>query len=302
MMARSAARQPGSRTPRAGTSLVELLAALPIAMLVATTAALLLVHVARVARAQSSALSVARELRHAVRVLSAELEPLRGSALRIVSDTLLQFTGQLGVLITCATPTPRTLLAAVPHASSDHWLHSLKSGDVLRIWHTGSPSDAPNARERELDAPPVALGGGQCGADSATASGARWRFTLADSSLAVAIGAPITAHRDVRYRYYRSGNSWWLGRQQWDGTGWETVQPVAGPLRAPSAAVMQMRALDRFGNAVPITIGTADSIRDIVASLRITLGMSRRTTQQGRREHDTVTFSIPLRADAYRRR
>lgn len=290
------------RWSRAGSTLVELLAALPVALLLATTAALLLVHVARTARAQSSALTTTRELRQAVRVLSAELEPLDGSALRIVSDTLLQFSSQLGVMIGCASPSGRTVVAAVPLAINDQWMATLKAGDELRVWHLAPLGLPPVARRRVLAAPPTALGSGACGADNATSSGSRWRLTLTDSSHGLAVGTPVSLHREVRYRHYRSGSTWWLGRQAWDGTGWETVQPVAGPLRAPASGVVTVRARDQHDQPLAIGLATPDSTRARTAWLSVTLGMARRTTQRGLRADDSVAVRIPLRADAYRRR
>jgi hypothetical protein len=118
----------------------------------------------------------------------------------------------------------------------------------------------------------------------------------------VAAGTPVSVHRDVRYRLYPNSSGWWLGRQSRDGTLWETIQPVAGPFRAPAAGGMVLTARDAAGFPLRIEASTPDSVRDQVATLHVALSMKRRTVSSPGRSVDSVTVMVPLRADAYRRR
>ena len=294
----SSARRMRSRAPRRGATLVELLVSLPLAMLAAVAAAVLLARQANTSRIQSSALATTRELRHAAQALAADIEPLSGRHLTVVSDTLLQFREQLGVLALCDVPDAYAVIVATPYGSGDSWVGALRPGDVLRVWVPAPPTRPPVERVRTLSSAPRTSGTGVCATNASPTR--RWRLTFADSVPRVAAGTPISAHRDARYRLYRSGTAWWLGRQSREASGWETIQPVAGPLRTPSNGGMSIEARDARGVVVPVETGTPDSTRAYIAQIRVALSMPRRTAAgQGPRVDSAVTV-IPLRADAFR--
>jgi hypothetical protein len=282
-----------------GTTLVELLVALPLAITLATIAAMLLVRLGHTMRGQSSAVTTARELRQVAQVLSAELEPLAARHVTIVRDTLLQFREQLGVLTLCAAPDARSIVAAAPPGSSDRWVGGLRPGNPVRMWAAAPPALAPVAQVRVLAMPPQPLPAGGCGTDAGQVR--RWRFTLTDSLAQAAAGTPVSVHRDVRYRLYLAGGQWWIGRQARDGTLWETVQPVAGPLRAPAVGGMALTARDAFGHPLSIDEHSPDSVRGRVAMIEVLLTMNRRLSTRSARSVDSVTVVVPLRADAFRR-
>lgn len=283
-----------------GATLVELLVALPLAMMAAAAAAVLLVRLSHTTRAQSSALATARELRHATRVLASDLEPLSGRDVHVVSDTLLQFAEQLGVLTLCEVPDAQTIIAAVPRGGGTQWVGLLRTGDRLRMWRPTAALRPPLASPRVLASAPVALAAGTCGTDPET--GRRWRLVLVDSLEQGAAGTPVSLHRDVRYRHYRSGSTWWLGRQSRDGDTWETIQPVAGPLRAPANGGVSLTARAPDGHPLRIDASTADTARDSIAFVEVLVSMNRRTARTPGRAVDTVALLVPLRADAFRRR
>ena len=284
---------------RHGTTLVELLVALPLAMSLATIAAMLLVRLGHTMRGQSSAVATARELRQVAQVMSAELEPLAARHVTIVRDTLLQFREQLGVLALCAAPDARSIVAAAPPGSSDRWVGGLRPGDTVRMWATSTAALAPVAQDRALAMVPQPLPAGGCGTDAELAR--RWRFILTDSLAQAAAGTPVSVHRDARYRLYLAGSEWWIGRQSREGIRWETIQPVGGPFRAPAAGGVALTARDAFGHPLSIEEHSPDSVRGQVAMIEVLLTMNRRISTGFARSVDSVTVVAPLRADAFRR-
>lgn len=279
---------------------MELLVALPLALLAAAAAAMLLARVARTARTQSAALSVSRELRHARLVLSADLEPLGGTELIEVTDSLITLRAQLGVALQCATPVPDAIDVAVPSASDDGWMTAVRRGDLLQLWHAdAAPMAAPTAALHLVAAPPSALGTLRCGADSTTQR-RRWRIQLQDSVARPLHAAPVSVHRLVRYRHYRSADGWWLGRQAWDGVQWDGVQPVAGPLLPPAIGGVRVSARGRDGSVITLAPATADSARREVASLRVVLRMKRAAHESWAPVADSVEVLLPLRGGTRR--
>lgn len=282
-----------------GTTLVELLVALPLAMLAATAAATILVRLAHTTRMQSGALTTARELRHAAQVIAADLESLSGDRLAVVSDTLLQFREQLGLLTLCEVPDAHSVIAVVPRGTSDLWVGALRAGDAVRMWRPATPAQPPVAHDRVLAGSPAALTPQSCGTDSVRTR--RWRFTLTDALVQGAAGTPVSVHRDARYRHYRSGGAWWIGRQSLDATTWETIQPVAGPLRSPANGGVAFVARNAAGLPVRVDASSADSVRAHVVMLEVRMTMSRRIAARQGPVVDSVVTIVPLRADAFRR-
>lgn len=285
---------------RNGTTLVELLVAMPLALLAATAVAMLLIRIARTARTQSAALAGARELRHARLVLAADLEPLRGTDLLEVSDTVITLRAPLGVALLCAAPAPHVVDVVVPPASHDVWVAAVRSGDELHAWVAGSaPTAAPLAVRRTVVAAPASLGAQRCGADSMVHS-QKWRITLGDSTTRLLHGAPVSVHRLARYRHYRSADGWWLGRQSWDGVQWDGVQPVAGPLLTPALGGVRVSALADDGSAIAIAPTTPDSVRQRIALLRVALRRPRRFREVGGPTVDSADMVLPLRGTTRR--
>ncbi len=289
-----------SAAARRGTTLVELLVSIPLAMTLAIAAAALLVRLAHTARAQSSALATSRELRHATRVLASDLESIGGRDVHVVSDTLLQFAEQLGVLTLCDTPDAHAIIAATPSGAGDLWVGTLRAGDELRLWRPTAPQRPPVRSTRMLTASPVALPPAACDTDPVPQR--RWRLVVADSLGQGATGTPVSVHRDVRYRHYRSGTAWWLGRQSRDGSSWETIQPVAGPVRPPVSRGVTLTARDPRGRPLHIGVATSDTVRERITIVGVTVTMQRRTASASGGTIDSVALLVPLRADAFRRR
>jgi type II secretory pathway pseudopilin PulG len=288
------------RHPRKGTSLVELLVALPLALLAATAAATILIRIARTARAQASILTNTSALRHAALVVTADLAPLDGRDLVSVTDTLLEFRSHLGVLEVCGASS-NAVVVAVPAWGTDDWVSTLRGGDNIQSWRIdGAPGASPVAVTRPVSGPPELMAASTCGMGQRTVR--RWRLLLADSLPIPTIGTPLLVKRTVRYEHYRSGSSWWLGRRSRDGMGWDGLQPVVGPLSSPAGGGVAVRAHSASGAPVATAEQLADSVAQSIAALDITFRMPRRLEEYNRGRGDSAFVSIALRASAPGRR
>ncbi|WP_434478321.1 hypothetical protein [Gemmatimonas sp.] len=292
-------RQP---RPRQGSTLVELLVALPLALLAAATAALLLIHVARVARMQSAVLSTTRELRHARLLLTAELEPLDGRDLVVVTDTLLEVRSHLGVLIVCEGRNPANLLVAVPAGTADQWVSTLRVGDDVRGWQPSvAAGEPPVDRTSRLRETPTSVAHAPCLANERAAV-PQWRLSLADSTLTLLPGAPVLVRRDTRLQHYRSAGAWWLGRRQRDGALWDGLQPAAGPFASAADGGIRLRAMTSGEMPVAVLAPLADSIAERIAGVELSLRAPRRVPGLGGGRVDSASTLVAFRATASDRR
>lgn len=276
--------------------MVELLVALPIAILAAAAAAALIVRLARITRTQGAQLAAVRELRHAHAVLRDDLEPLEARDLVTVSDSLIEIRAHLGVLHLCEQLSASTIIVAVPMRTDDAWVFGVRRGDVARIFGASvEPAAAPIEHYRRVAEPPQALGSGFCGASSTTIA-RRFRLAFTDTQPPLAAGTPVLVQREVRYEHYRSGSSWWLGRRTRDGHSWEGIQPVAGPLLPPISRGMEVTPLDARGGP---------ALTDSAASIRVLFRTPRRgPLSQGAGMSipaDSSTLDVVLRATVSRR-
>lgn len=246
-----------------GFALVELLVALPLAALAGAVLMALLVEGWHVARRQQARDGALRELRHALGTLAIELRPLAPSAVWAWSDTLLEFAGVVGAGIVCAPPSATRVVVASGSdaATARPWRAEPAPGDLVEGWHLGPDGGTP----REMAATLAAVAAGRCAL--AGLEGRRaWELALAPPGWAGAVpGLPLRVTRRVRYRHYQGTGGWYLGRQAQGVTGWEVVQPVAGPLLAPTQGGLQVAAWDDSGRSLP---GGAPGVRHLQVTLR----------------------------------
>lgn len=276
-----------------GSSLIELLVALPLMALLGSLAVMLLLFVARSARTQGRTLQVSRELRHAVLVLSHDIDRLRVGDVVAVSDTLLEFDAVLAAAVVCNRPTPDQLVLGDVSALSPSPLGVARPGDMLTTWqHSayqsgGALSSAPESA-RISTGTWSALGQGPCGAAGDGLRLPRWRIAV-DSTWApdLAPGTPLLLQRRTRYTHYRSDGQWWIGRRTLDVSGWETVQPLAGPLYSAAAGGMRIQSANWQGAPT----SNASDVALLSLTLRAPHTTAGRTTGPG----DSVQVQLALR-------
>lgn len=282
-----------SHIRRPGFTLIELLVALPMAALLAACAINLLLVQTRLATAAEARSHTARELRYARVMLENEIAPLSSSDIITATDTLIEFDAQLGLALLCELVNSQTIIVApapaqVAAGNDDAWIGTVRAGDDITTWTwPANLSKAPERTTATITSNPNALGPGPCGAAIATG---RWKLSINAMPPQILLNqAPLRFQRRSAYTHYRSGSSWWLGRKSRSTSGWDVVQPVAGPLLSHAAGGMLVQALTTLGDS---THTTAEST---TSALRLELRAPRTATLNNTHQVDSLRFEIALR-------
>lgn len=257
-------------TRRAGTTLLEVVVALPLLFLVAALAVQGFVMQLRVVTHQEARLANVRELEHAALALGADLRPLAAQDLESWSDSaVVAYVPVLSGYV-CATPAPHIVDIAVGDAGSAARaivLADPRAGDVL-AW-AGIDSAVVGRALAELDNAPqrsplaaAASAGSACADSPIRGAASPWRLSLAAAPPTLPlVGSPVTLTRRTEWRSYRASDaSYYLGRREWNGAVWSTIQPVAGPLHAPAHGGMALRMLRADGGNATEALGDARQV------------------------------------------
>ncbi len=283
---------------RRGSSLLELLVALPIAALLAAAAAAALIASWRLVRAGNASMGSAHEFRHAQSVLEADVRPLHAADLREIRDTVIEFDAMMGVGLICAvTTTGRVDLISVDPLDDRgiSWASSVQGGDLVHAWSRDSTARYSLTAQRTtlVDA----SWGSSCAAAPWTSGWSDVRIVRLTLSNAIAsmlvVGSALTIKRRTRVSLYRSGTEWFLGRRTHNGVSWDVIQPVAGPFRSPAIGGMTVRMLDHSGTPTANTL--------LAAAVRISLQSTRRPVGNAPAKVDSATFDIVLRGESAQR-
>jgi prepilin-type N-terminal cleavage/methylation domain-containing protein len=249
------------RLNRSGFSLVELLAALVISGVLAAATFRLLDRSQRHARGIAQAADERAQLAVAAFATEGELQgvsPGDGDLLA-GSDSAIAYLGDVGSGVACAlTPTsvllPPSILSS--GAMLTWWNTSPQAGDSLMIYDEGTTLATSDDRWSRSAVAAVAPLVNACihtaFLDSIADLGAiGWRITTTTPlSPTIPLGAVVRVARPQRFALYRSGAEWMLGWTEWNSAlaGWNTIQPVAGPLLpfagAPATSGVRLRWLD----------------------------------------------------------
>ncbi len=277
-VARPVTRRVARRVSRArrGTALVQALLAALLGAIVLAAALDAVVRVAR-ARGQHGARAGARaQLEQAATALTSDLRPITTvtvdddpADLRTVADTAVEIAASLGGGIACAvapaTGVGSTVdLAAPPDAPNmpalAWWSTPPRPGDLLYTHDDAGTATRADDRWTARVIRAVSEGTTYCrtgpfAAVAATpADPPRLRLTLDEPVLPATIsaGAPVRIARRRRLSLYRATDGWQLGVRDWDGSEWETVQPVAGPFDTPANRGLALEAVDATGTPVQV--------------------------------------------------
>lgn len=240
---------------RAGSTLVELLAALPIMGIVGTLAILLLLVAQRQARRADESGGAVRELRHASVILGAELRPLRPADLVAWSDTSLEFQSLIATGIACDVRNVNAAINMLPAGEADpldtRTTMPVQDGDQVRAMLASAGVEAaPQPWETVTSS--ITSTTACAGSVLRSSPGPGLQLALdAAPPAQFAEGTPVRVTRRTRYQLYRaSDGSWYLGRASRGRTAWEGVQPVAGPFTSAAARGARFIVRDSAGNAL----------------------------------------------------
>ncbi len=285
--------------PRRGSALLELLVALPLALLMAGLAVQLFVTQLRVTAGIEGKLHNQRELEHAAMMLASELRAASANALEQWTDTSLVMRTSVLSGIVCATPAPQVIDIVVGD-TGDPLRAALfatpGAGDVLAApaadtSNPGAPLSVLNDSSRYA----VITGAQRESAACATSplrragSASPWRLTVAPPGIAsVAPGELITVARRTEWRAYRAADGeYYLGKREWNGSAWSITQPAVGPLLPNSQA--------GFRIAVTRADGTLLSASDPAAHLvRLSIRMAR-VASTAAAPYDSLLVQLALR-------
>jgi len=229
-------------TTRRGAAVIELLIALPLALLLSGLAVQILLTQLRATRRVEWRVHNLRELEHGALVLAADVRAASASDIEAWTDSSVVLHAPVLVAIVCAAPAPNVVdviagdgthpLRAVQFASP-------RSGDRFMYGHTDSAMlGAPAATLDTASFQAVLVAAtpepSACALSPlrASAGGAPWRLTLsAPLPVAPDVASGVALTRRTEWRSYRAGDQqYYLGRRDWNGVNWSVTQPVIGPL------------------------------------------------------------------------
>lgn len=256
---------------RRGHLVVEALMALALAGLLAAAAALALTGARRSLHAAERRDRAERAERDAVAILREALSA--GDAVLIRGDTAVDLDVLLGVSVVCAVETRALLippaigagaLTAMPQAPGRDDLVAVRLDSTEESWWYGV---VDSLQSRVMPGVCDAAGGWQPGGAPAPAL----RLVLLDTVPGeIRAGATVRLARRGRFTLYHAGSGEWM-------MGWRrchpwlelcgVVQPVAGPLRTPSAGGLRFRALEGPARLEILATG-ADGGRGTRATVR----------------------------------
>lgn len=286
---------------RKGTTLLELIVALPIGAIIGAIAISLLLDTHKLSRRLDSSTQIGRELRQAAQVLASEIRPLAATDLVAWTDTSIEANGLIGSGVVCAVPGSSTV-DLLPLNGTDairtSWFATPQSGDMVFTqgadssvtaadvpWRASSlHSTATSASSSCTTSPHMLLG---------TSVGNPVRLRINGSFGAPpALGSLVRIARRARHSLYRASDGmWYLGRKSFNGTSWSTIQPVAGPFDKPSQLGLRIEVRDSV-NTVTVPAGPATP-RSVALVLHGSSAWKKSATSAGVR--DSVLMHITLR-------
>ncbi len=284
---------------RPGSALLELLVAMPLALLVAGLAVQLFVTQLRVTARVEGKLHNQRELEHAAMVLASELRGASANSLESWTDSSLVLRNAVAVGIVCATPAPHVVDIIVGDASDPlraALFAAPRAGDVLAAptadtSNAGAPLAELDSSSRYATVTHAQTVSSACSASPLrrSASASPWRLTIVPlASGSVAIGELVTVARRTEWRAYRAADGeYYLGKREWNGSVWSITQPAIGPLLPNVQAGFRLSVAR--ANGTPVNTADPDA-----RMLQLTFRMPRRPHNVAT-PYDSLLVQLALR-------
>lgn len=221
---------------RRGFTLVELVVALLLAGIVSTAAYRLLLTGQRVYQRQSEQVGVNASVREAVAILVGDLRELNagdplGSDIIAMSGSSVTYKAPRNLFFLCRSPNVNNRTLTLGTTVAFGFIRLTAGRDSVLIF--AENDSTTRADDSWLHAAVTAVSqGSDCPSNAASTS-----VTLAGVTRkqlnGVQRGAPVRGFEVVEMLLHgEAAGSWWLGIRSWAGSGWESVQPVLGPLAA----------------------------------------------------------------------
>ncbi len=297
--------QNSGRNTRPGSSIVELLAAVPLISLVGLIAVLLILNSQQLARKTDGHSARNRELRYAASVLATSVRNTHSADLLFWNDTLIEINSGVGIGLVCDMPTVNTVDLLPDNNTSPlspGWSSAPDPGDKLTVAlypHTGNIE--PLVEEARLTA--ISHATNACNnsvlRDHSQGNVLRLKLDRALNGTPL-IGAPARITRQLRFSLYRGGDGgWYLGMRALRDNGWETVQPVAGPFATAAERGLRFGVVAQDGTPMPYNTGngspTPDSLQHPAAISLTLIAVAPWRNSNGSRDTDSLSTVIALR-------
>lgn len=294
-----------SHNTRLGSSLVELLAAVPLISLVGLIAVLLILNSQQLARKTDGRSARNRELRYAASVLATSVRNTHSADLHFWNDTLIEISSGVGIGLVCDMPSVNTIdLLPDNHtgALSPGWSSTPDPGDKVTVAlypHSGNLE--PIIEEARLTA--ISHVTNACNnavlRDQSHGNILRLKLDRALNGTPI-VGAPARITRQLRFSLYRGGDGgWYLGMRALRDNGWETVQPVAGPFATATDRGLRFGVIAQDGSPLPHNTGNGspapDSLRHPAAISLTLIAIAPWRNSDGSRDTDSLSTVIALR-------
>lgn len=243
---------------RRGHMIAEALCALALAGILAVACATALLNGRRLL---ASAESRGRAERGGLEALQITATIARDAdSIVVLGDTAIELQARIADGVVCAREgtalylPPSIVAVGTPLMSI---AQPIEVGDEVRAWvedtitgyraWSSAPVESVTTRSGEVPCGPT---GGFVPAGDAAAQ--RTRLVMVTSDARIGPGTPIRIGRRGRLALYDAGGQWMLGWRRCGNGTCGTVQPVAGPLRSPSAGGFSVRST---GSALEIRVG-----------------------------------------------
>lgn len=284
---------------RPGWSLPEMIVALTVTGLVVALAGGAGFGQLRFFRGVGEVAALRGQLTQAATIAANVLRDVGVGDLHVAADSAVEASVVIGTAIACAADTGAVLIAAPSPVGNtlSAFAEAPEAGDAARAFVADSAGGGW-VRMRIASVAPAAV----CDAFPGFAGG---HLLAMVEPFVIPEGAPVRILRRTRLSHYRaSDGQWYLGLKEWNGAlqRFNTVQPVAGPLRPYSADPARTGLLfeyrDRSGGtlAPPVDAAQIASITIIVRGVSIRpVRVAGMASEAAPLASDTVAVSVALR-------
>jgi len=229
---------------RSGFTLVELLIVLVLLTIVGGSLMSMVSKQQRFYQGTYDLIELRSQLRQAEAVVSSDLRSMSTPGGDIVSmtDSSMDFRYTIGSSITCTTPAGSTVIIPPTTTANGNtltnWLSKPAAGDTAFVFdEMGNTTTSVDDEWKAYEISALTTGAGNCAAAYNAQSAGYALVATGSISGTILQGAPIRFVRRAHYSLYQSGNdgNWYLG-YSCSSCGTTTVQPIAGPFKAYTAA------------------------------------------------------------------
>jgi prepilin-type N-terminal cleavage/methylation domain-containing protein len=304
---------PQKPDPHLGFTLIELMLVITMLGIVVALTAPMLSRQQRFAHGVREVVEQRTQLRQATAILAAELRSISPADSDIIalSDSAIDMRAHIGSAVICDTAADRQGFDLPPtQPTSGNALAAFtdrpQTGDIAMIFNVGTSDSTGDDTWQRAVITGVANTTSACNtsplaSDPRDASAARTRITISALLAAgVAPGAVVRFTRRVKYRLYSSGGEWYLGRADWNGAAFSTVQPVSGPYRPYASPAIGTSGLafafvDSAGTLIA-TFARATAVASVAITTRAMTKASVRVDGWARGPYaDSLALRVALR-------